>query len=63
MKWEKCTVSGFITCNFAKNNLNNQVKDEMGKACRTHGAKRSAHRILVENREGKIRVGRPRSRW
>jgi hypothetical protein len=34
--------------------------DEMGGACSTNGAKRSAYRILVGKPEGKRPLGRPR---
>jgi hypothetical protein len=34
----------------------------MGRACNMHGEK-NAYRILVEKREGKGPLGRPRCRW
>jgi hypothetical protein len=35
----------------------------MGGACSTYGGKRCAYRILVERREGRRPLGRPRRRW
>jgi hypothetical protein len=35
----------------------------MGKACSTHGEKRTACRVLVGIPEGKKPVGRHRRRW
>jgi hypothetical protein len=35
----------------------------MGRACSTHGEKKSAYRILVGKPEGKRPLGRPRRRW
>jgi hypothetical protein len=35
----------------------------MGRVCRTHGEKRNAYRILVENPEGKRPLGRARHMW
>jgi hypothetical protein len=50
--------------NFAKYNLNDQVKeDEMGKACSTNREKRNAYRMLVGKAEGNRPLGRPRRRW
>jgi hypothetical protein len=39
------------------------MEREMGRACSTHGAKRNSYRILVRKPEGKIPLGRLRSRW
>jgi hypothetical protein len=33
------------------------------RACSTNGEKRNAYRILLGKSEGKIPLGRPRSRW
>jgi hypothetical protein len=35
----------------------------MGRACSTHGKKRTEHRVLVGKSEGKRAVARPRHRW
>jgi hypothetical protein len=35
----------------------------MGRACRTHGVKRTAYTILVGKPEGKRPLGRPTRRW
>jgi hypothetical protein len=35
----------------------------MGRTCSRNGGKRNGYRILVENTEGKIPLGRPRRRW
>jgi hypothetical protein len=35
----------------------------MGGACSTYGERRGVHRVLVEKREGKKPLGRPRLRW
>jgi hypothetical protein len=44
-------------------NYNVQVKkDEMGRACSTHGEKKYAYRFLMGKREGKRPLGRPRRR-
>jgi hypothetical protein len=48
---------------FAKYNYNDQVKDEIGRACSTIGEKMNACRLLVGKPEGKIHLRRPRSRW
>ena len=37
-------------------------KNEMGRVCGTHET-RVVHRVLVERPEGKISLGRLRSRW
>jgi hypothetical protein len=36
---------------------NDQVKDEMGRACNMHGEKRNAYKVLI----GKSPLGKPRS--
>jgi hypothetical protein len=38
-------------------------KNEMGGACSTHGERRGVYRVLAGKPEGKIPLGRPRSRW
>jgi hypothetical protein len=38
-------------------------EDEMNKACRTHGKKRNACRILVGKPAGKRPLGSSRRRW
>jgi hypothetical protein len=35
----------------------------MGRACSTHGAKRTVCKILVGKPEGKSPLGRPSRRW
>jgi hypothetical protein len=41
-----------------------QVKDdEMGWVCSTHGAKRNAYRVQMEESEGKRSLGRPIHTW
>jgi hypothetical protein len=35
----------------------------MGRECSTHEEKRNAYRVFVGTPEGKIPLGRPRSRW
>jgi hypothetical protein len=35
----------------------------MGRACSTNGEKRNAYRIFVGKPEGKLSLGKPRSRW
>jgi hypothetical protein len=35
----------------------------MGRACGTHGEKRTAYRVLVGKSEGKRPLGRPECRW
>jgi hypothetical protein len=35
----------------------------MGRACRAHGEKWNAYRLLVGNPEGKRQIGSPRRRW
>ena len=35
----------------------------MGGDCSTYGERRGVHRVLVEKREGKKPLGRPRLRW
>jgi hypothetical protein len=48
---------------FAKYNYNDEVKEnEMGRACRTHGAE-NEYRVLLGKLEGKRPLGRPRHRW
>jgi hypothetical protein len=43
--------------------MNNQVKNEIGRAYSTHGDKSNAYRILVEKPEVKRPLGKPRRRW
>jgi hypothetical protein len=43
--------------------VNNQVEDEMGRACSTNGEKNNVYRILVGKLEGKRPLGGPRRRW
>ena len=38
-------------------------KNEMDRACSTYGEKRDAYRGLVEKREGRRPLGRPKLRW
>jgi len=38
------------------------IENEMGGACRMHGGKRGACRVLVGRLEGKRQLGRPRHR-
>jgi hypothetical protein len=38
-------------------------KDELGRACSTHGKKRNAYRILVGKQKGKRPLRIPRHRW
>jgi hypothetical protein len=35
----------------------------MGTACRMHGEKRKAYRVLVSKPKGRTPLGRPRRRW
>jgi hypothetical protein len=37
--------------------------DEMGRACSTHGAKRTVYRLLVGKPEGNRPLEKPRRRW
>ena len=47
-----------------KYSLGDEVKKiEMGRACSTHGARRGAHRVLVEKPEGRRIIRKPRHRW
>jgi hypothetical protein len=38
-------------------------KDEVGRACGTHGGREDVYRVLVGRPEGKRLLGRPRRRW
>jgi hypothetical protein len=38
-------------------------KNGMGGACSMYGERRSVHRVLVWNSEGKRPLGRPRLQW
>jgi hypothetical protein len=47
-----------------KYSLGGEVKKiEIGRACSTHGARRGAHRVLVEKPEVRRTIRRPRRRW
>jgi hypothetical protein len=44
--------------------MNDQVnEDEVGRACRTNGARRNAYRILLGKPKGKRPLGKPRRMW
>ena len=38
-------------------------KNEMGGACSAYGERRGIYKVLMEKREGKRQLGRPRRRW
>jgi hypothetical protein len=46
-----------------KKKYNDQVKDEMGRACSKIGGKWNAYRILVGKPKGRRQLGRPTRRW
>jgi hypothetical protein len=48
---------GYTPILFAKYNLSDQVKNDMGKACSTYG--KNAYRVLEGKPEGKIPLGGP----
>jgi hypothetical protein len=48
---------------FTKYYYDNQIEDEMGRACSTYGEMRNAYKILVGKPYGKRSLGRPRHRW
>jgi hypothetical protein len=45
------------------NIIDQDKEDEMGRACRAHGEKRNAYRVLVGKPEGNRPLGKLRSRW
>jgi hypothetical protein len=52
--WRNCIMRNFITVLLAKQNSNDQVKeDAIGRACSTNGEKRNAYMILIGKLEGK----------
>jgi PAS domain-containing protein len=42
---------------------NEELHNEMGRACSMNGEERNAYRILVGKVEGKSPLGRPRCSW